>query len=111
MYVTGDYGILAGKGLLYHLTECFGRGSVDVVAEPFFQFAKVKNLALNDRHDLGNHLVEVTFETASTEETFLASLTSEQQKALRQIKMKAREKTASLLLMSLSKVHGRIWQK
>ena len=84
---------------------------MNVAAKPFLQFVKAKNLALDDQHDLGDYLVEVTFETASTEETFLASLTSEQQKALRQIKMKAREKTASLLLMSLSKVHGRIWQK
>ena len=36
--VVGDYGIPTGKGLLYHLIECFGRDSMAIAAEPFLQF-------------------------------------------------------------------------
>ncbi|KAK5959780.1 uncharacterized protein PWA37_001157 [Arxiozyma heterogenica] len=100
-YVAGDYGIPTGKGLLNHLTECFGTESIDVAAEPFFQLAKARNLTLDDQYDLVNRLVEVIFETTSSEENFLNSLTSAQQEALRVIKIKARERAASLFLMSL----------
>ncbi|KAK5773565.1 hypothetical protein RI543_005082 [Arxiozyma heterogenica] len=91
-YVVGDYGIPTGKGLLNHLTECFGTESIDLAAEPFFQLAKAKNLTLDDQSFLKPHLVK---------KNFLTSLTSAQQEALRVIKIKVCERAASLFLMSL----------
>lgn len=100
-YVASDYGIPTGKGLLNHLTVCFGRKSMDVVVGPFFQLAKAKTLALDGQYGLANRLVEVIFEIPSNQDTFLASLTSKQQKSLKVIKIKAHERTTSLFLMSL----------